>query len=118
MLNLSEKTTMIDEKFSKKSFSDAGLNTPESKKLADQLAQEIQAKIHISITQELNNIVENLNCMGHNLRLYEDIQPGDISYRDDNDEDGSNYECYLRLAVDTIISTGYSHLHKFDSDIS
>jgi hypothetical protein len=36
----------------------------------------------------------------------------DISYRDDW-EDDSGYHCKLRVAVDTVISTGYSH---FDTD--
>jgi hypothetical protein len=104
---------MIDDTFSKESFSTAGLDTPEARSLADQLAKEIQAVIHLTVVKEIDLIIKKLNQMGHNLRLYEDPTPGDISYRDDNDNN-ENYQCYLRIAIDTIISTGYSHLYKFN----
>ena len=109
---------MINHDFSKKSFECAGLDTDQSKKLAEQLSQEIQKALHLVVAEELDNIVKTLNQMGHNLNLYEPPKPGDICYRDDNDENETdNYQCFLRIAVDTIISTGYSHLYKFDNEI-
>lgn len=99
---------MIDDNFSAASFAAKGLNTKQSLELAHQLGAEIQDELHAVITDHLLKIVERLNAMGHNLKLYVPPVPGDISYRDDW-EDDSGYHCKLRVAVDTIISTGYSH---------
>lgn len=99
---------MIDDRFSAASFAAKGLNTKQSLELAYELRTEIQDELHTVITDHLFKIVERLNAMGHNLKTYEPPVPGDISYRDDW-EDDSGYHCKLRVGVDTIISTGYSH---------
>lgn len=85
-----------------------GLNTKQSLKLAHELATEIQDELHAVISDHLLKIVGRLNAMGHNLKFYDPPVPGDIHYRDDW-EDGSGYHCKLRVAVDTVISTAYSH---------
>jgi hypothetical protein len=103
---------MIDERFSASSFAAKGLNTKQSCELAYELGTEIQDELQAVITDHLLKIVERLNAMGHNLKLFDPRVPGDISYRDDW-EDDSGYHCKLRVAVDTVISTGYSH---FDTD--
>lgn len=100
---------MLDERFSAEAFAVCGLNTKQSLQLAKDLASEIQNELHIAITSKLLNIVERLNGMGHNLKLYGPPIPGDISYRDAV-EDESGYHCKLRVGVDTVISTGYAHL--------
>jgi hypothetical protein len=99
---------MIDERFSAASFAAKELNTKQSLELAYELETEIQDELHAVITDHLHKIVARLNAMGHNLKLFDPPAPGDISYRDDW-EDDSGYHCKLRVAVDTIISTGYSH---------
>jgi hypothetical protein len=99
---------MIDDKFSAASFAAKGLNTKQSLELAYELGTEIQDELHAVITDHLLKIVGRLNAMGHNLKPYEPPVPGDISYRDDW-EDDSGYHCKLRVAVGTVISTGYSH---------
>jgi hypothetical protein len=99
---------MIDDRFSAASFVATGLNTKQSRELAYELGNEIQEELHAVITERLLKIVGRLNAMGHDLKLYDPPVPGDISYRDDR-EDEAGYHCKLRVAVDTVISTGYSH---------
>jgi hypothetical protein len=99
---------MIDDRFSAASFAAKGLNTKQSLELAYELGTEIQDELHAVITDHLLKIVGRLNAMGHNLKLFDPPVPGDISYRDDWKDD-SGYHCKLRVAVDTVISTGYSH---------
>jgi hypothetical protein len=99
---------MIDDRFSAASFGAKGLNTKQSLELAYELEAEIQDELHAVITDHLHKILGRLNAMGHNLKLFDPLVPGDISFRDDW-EDDSGYHCKLRVAVDTIISTGYSH---------
>jgi hypothetical protein len=100
---------MIDERFSSAAFEAAGLDTREARKLADALAAEIQNQMHGAILASLQTIVDRLNAMGHELQPYGPAVPGDISFRDDKGT-GEADDCKLRVAVDTIISTGYSHL--------
>ncbi|NER33008.1 MAG: hypothetical protein F6J93_02830 [Oscillatoria sp. SIO1A7] len=62
-----------------------------------------------AIQPALESIVIRLNKMGHNLTLDRERAPGEISYRDVSGSDGEN-SCKLRVAVDTVISTGYADL--------
>jgi hypothetical protein len=103
---------MIDEKFSAEAFAARGLNTKQSLELANDLADEIQIELHTIIAEHLEIIVSRLIEMGHQLKLYEVPRPGDISYHDAADSE-RGYQCKLRIGVDTVISTGYSH---FDTD--
>ena len=64
-------------------------------------------EIHSVLMPTMNKIIDELNKRGHQLTFYEDPIPGDIAYRH-QDGDG---QMGLRIGVDTIISTGYSHLY-------
>lgn len=99
---------MIDEKFSAKAFLQKGLDTSASKELASLLAEEIQRELHKAIEPAFKAIIERLNSMGHNLKPYVEASPGEISFRDDGDT-SKGYQCKLRVAADTVISTGYAH---------
>ena len=103
---------MIDERFSAEVFAAKQLNTKQSLDLAHDLATEIQEELHSIIADHLHKIIVRLNAMGHKLTLYETPVPGDISYHDAT-QDESGYHCKLRVGVDTVVSTGYSH---FDID--
>lgn len=100
---------MIDEKFSLASFEACGLNTKEGEKLAELLADEIQKELHKVIETQVLKIIDQLNTMGHCLKLEYPSIPGDISFRDDGTNE-KGYYCKLRVGIDTIISTGYAHL--------
>jgi hypothetical protein len=99
---------MIDERFSAKSFEDLGIDSDLARRLAEELAEEVNAELHGVIEPALRGIVEQLNVMGHDLKV-EELNPGSLSFRDDL-EDSGEYRCKLRLAVDTVVSSGYAHL--------
>lgn len=104
---------MIDERFSASSFASRQLDSEAARELADSLAEEVQAEVHRVVFAHFSKIIENLNAMGHSLRPEFDPIPGNISYRDDwKDELG--YHCKLRVALDTVVSTGYAHLRDED----
>jgi hypothetical protein len=100
---------MVDERFSAKAFEKCGLDSQAARDLADLLADEIQQEVHEVIKERILGIVERLNKMGHDLKPLHLPVPGDISYRDDW-EDDSGYHCKLRVAFDSVVSTGYAHL--------
>jgi hypothetical protein len=100
---------MIDDRFSAESFISFGIDTNESQKLADSLAAEIAKELHEIVNAKVIEIVEKLNSMGHSLQPEYEAKIGDISFRDDFFEN-EIYQCKLRLGIDTVISTGYSHL--------
>ncbi|MCX7420962.1 MAG: hypothetical protein NT013_15680 [Planctomycetia bacterium] len=111
---------MIDDRFSKSEFESLGRDSAEARKLADLLAGEVLHELHEVLAAKLDQIVIRLNAIGHSLRAYELPCPGDVSFRDDR-EVATTYECDLRLAVDVVVSTGYSHLtqtscHDEDDD--
>ncbi len=107
---------MIDEKFSAEAFISSGIDTDESQKLADLLAEEVAKELHEIINAKVVEIVEKLNSMGHSLAPEYKDKIGDISFRDDSLEN-EKYQCKLRLGVDTVISTGYSHLIDLENFI-
>ncbi len=100
---------MIDERFSAEAFISFGIDTDEAQNLAELLAEEVANELHEVVTAKVIEIVKKLNSMGHSLKSEYESKVGDISFRDDSFEDGK-YQCKLRLGVDTVISTGYSHL--------
>ena len=104
---------MIDERFSASSFASCQLDSQAARELADSLAEEIQAEMHRVVFGHFSKIIENLNAMGHSLRPEFEAVPGDISYRDDW-KDESGYHCKLRVALNTVVSTGYAHLSNED----
>ena len=104
---------MIDQRFSKTEFERRGLDTPAAKELADALATAVLEELRSDLRQSMERIVRELNAGGHNLRLYADAAPGELEFRDDQDS-GPAYRCALRLALDSIASTGYAHLAKVE----
>ena len=105
---------MIDARFSAEAFQELGCDTVAARGRADILAEEVYQQLHRVIEQEMQEIVRKLNSMGHQLKLRasspgDNTFPGDVDYGDDwTDEQGHHYR--LRLAVTTVVSTGYAHL--------
>lgn len=104
---------MIDERFASGAFEACGLDTEAARDLADLLADEIQKEMHEVVLVQFAKVVERLNAMGHALKPEYPPMPGDLSYRDDW-EDDSGYHCKLRVGFDCVVSTGYAHLFKPD----
>ena len=96
----------IDNHFSKSAFVTESKQEPALMNLAGALEAEIQAELHEVILSKIREIVGRLNAMGHRLEEYTPPTPGDISFRDEVEEDGT-YTCLLRLGVDTIVSVGF-----------
>ena len=92
-------------KYSNELFEAAGLDSAAARKLADQLAADVAQEVHVVVLPKLQELVAGLRSVGHQLQPYEDIRIGDVSYRDEP----SPGMCRLRLACDTVISTGYAH---------
>ena len=108
---------MIDQRFSAASFASKGLDSEEARELADLLADEIQKEMHTVIEVHFLEIIKRLNAMGHALKPEYPPVPGDISYRDDL-ENETEYNCKLRVGFDTVVSVGYAHLIKCDEETS
>ena len=89
------------ESYSEKNFTSC--SPEQARSLSDQLQHDVSASLHGVILTALQEIVKQLNAVGHNLTPYDEIRPGDISYRDES----SDAQCQLRLGCDTIISVGY-----------
>lgn len=101
---------MIDTRFSLKAFGKAeDCQGEKTQHLAELLGDEIQKELDAVIKPALERTVIKLNKMGHNLTLETEPAPGEISYRDVSGSDGEN-SCKLRVAVDTVVSTGYADL--------
>jgi len=107
---------MVDKRFSSAAFEACGLDSDAARKLADLLADEIQKELHKMLTAKLLIIIERLNGMGHRLKLAYPPVPGEISYSDEW-EDETGYHCKMRVALDTVVSTGYAHLIMADDDV-
>jgi hypothetical protein len=103
---------MVDERFSYNAFEARGLDTQAARDLADVLADEIQQEMHNLIVEHFLTIIERLNQMGHKLKPLYPPRPGDFAYRDDW-EDESGYHCKLRVAWDSVVSTGYAHMRDY-----
>ena len=105
---------MIDDRFSSAAFEALGLDTSEARERADLLADEVYRQVYPVVEARMREIVNQLNAMGHNLHFAGstpgDISyPGEVDYRDErSDAEGCHYR--LRLAVNTVVSTGYAHL--------
>ncbi len=96
----------IDERFSLAEFRVAGSGTSAARRLADNLEQEVERRLHDVTIKAFEEIVADLNRLGHNLKEYTPLVPGDIAFRDD-EELNSGYLCRLRLGVDTVTSVGF-----------
>lgn len=93
-------------RYSKEDFLAEHASDPNARHLADALTADVQRILHEVISTAVGQIVEELNSRGHNLSNYEEPVPGIVALRDDVG-DGANYECDLRLAVDTVVSVGF-----------
>lgn len=94
------------DKYSQEQFEALGVSTPEGRVLADQLQDDVCQELHKVILPKFKEIVSKLNARGHSLDPYDEIQPGEIAYRDEPSEG----QCRLRLACDTVVSAGYAHV--------
>ncbi len=91
------------EKYSKSEFESLTAHPAAARRLADQLQDDVLQEVHEAVYTAFLRVVDSLNAKGHDLRLYEEISPGDIAYRDQVEG-----HCNLRLACDVAISAGYS----------
>jgi hypothetical protein len=96
----------IDSRFSRRQFQFELENRKGSRDLSDELAAEVLAMLHEAVEVRFNEIVEQVNQLGHHLRAYHEPQPGEIHFRDDHESNGA-YECDLRMAVDVVVSVGF-----------
>jgi hypothetical protein len=96
----------IDSRFSKQQFLFELENRKGTSDLPDQLAAEVLGLLHEAVQSRFNEIVEQVNQLGHHLRAYSEPQPGEIAFRDDRESNGE-YVCDLRLAVDVVVSVGF-----------
>ncbi|HEY3041901.1 MAG TPA: hypothetical protein VGJ66_24450 [Pyrinomonadaceae bacterium] len=110
------KEIMDFEKYSKLQFDSRGVDSSAARQLANELQDDVAKEIHDSVLATFLKVVEGLNAQGHNLQPYDEISVGDISFRDERIEG----QCLLRLACDSIISSGYSHTitpHEAEAEI-
>jgi len=96
------------DKYTSGNFAALGLNTPESEKLAADLAAEVLGALHQAILPTFERIVDEFNARGHAMTLWNASEQGEVAYRHEIG-DGENG---LRLAFDIVISSGYSHLSR------
>ena len=89
------------EKYSKQRFELLGLDTPDARKLADDLQGDVNEEIHPAVRDALLNVIDQLKVQGHKVSVIDD-RPGDISFHDGN-------QCRLRLGCNVVISAGYGH---------
>ena len=93
------------EKYSKRRFEKLVLNSSAARKLADDLQEDVAKEMHGAVLAAFEQIVSKLDAQGHNLTPYDEIEVGDIAYRDEPEGE----PCYLRLGCDVVISAGYGH---------
>jgi hypothetical protein len=105
---------MVDERFSEERFFSFGVDTNEARRLADELAVEIQAELHAVVSLKISEIIERLNSMGHSL-FPDKIAPGDISYIDLRHDVKGQEQYRLRVGFDSVVSTGYAHMLSAES---
>jgi hypothetical protein len=92
-------------KYSKQQFAERGIDSLAAGELADKLQNDLAEELHTVVSVTFQKIIDALNAQGHNLVLYGEAKVGDISFRDEPQED----HCFLRLACDIVISAGYAN---------
>ena len=115
---------MINQKYSAVAFEKLGFDSEGSNLLLDELEASIRSEVHEITSKYLNELVSDLNRLGHDLRLVDSWSdnpklPVSVSFRDEKYVEGE-YRCKLRIALDTVISLGYpdlSHDHDSSSDL-
>jgi hypothetical protein len=85
LLRYSEKS-MDFEKYSKQNSILCGVNLDTTRKLADDLQNDVNKEIHTAVLTAFLNVIEKLNTLGHHLTPYDEISPGEISFRDEPTE--------------------------------
>jgi len=96
------------EKYSKQRFESS--DAASARELADGLQDDVVKEIHDAVYEAFLKVIEALNDRGHKLTPYEEIRPGDLSFRDEPVEG----QWCLRLACDVVISAGYSDMRTAD----
>jgi hypothetical protein len=92
------------KKYSQSEFDSLALDAAATRRLADELEDEVMQEIHEAVSTVFLSVIDALNREGHALKLDGEILSGEIAYRDEPMEG----ECKLRLACDVIVSAGYS----------
>ncbi len=108
---MSKRHRFDPQRYSKVAFDAHGLDTEESGRLAEQLAQDVLTEVTRAASNRLAELVGELNAAGHQLVRYESA-PGDIEYRDTLQGD----PCALRLGLFITVSSGYAHLIDADGE--
>jgi hypothetical protein len=104
---------MIDERYSAAAFEAAGVDTRQAAELAAALQQEVLTELETPIREHLLRIIDRLNGMGHDLHPYTPLVAGELTFRDEAGQEGTeSYRCRLRLALDYLVSAGYAHLRN------
>ncbi|OCQ99108.1 hypothetical protein BCD64_24070 [Nostoc sp. MBR 210] len=93
------------QNFSINAFDKNTLNNESKDAIREKLATKIQQEIHQVVLQKFQNIVENLNFMGHNLHPDGEQEICDLSYRDD--WENASYNCKLRVSFVGVVSVSY-----------
>ena len=114
---------MLSDEFSYDSFNKLGLDSDEARTLADKLEMAVTKEFHDVLEKKMNEIIKQLNDMGHSMKPFEhDLEEDfiDFEYRDHNDSSipdlQSDYVCKLRLGLSLVISAGFGHLIDFDEN--
>ncbi|NEZ65248.1 hypothetical protein D0962_21130 [Leptolyngbyaceae cyanobacterium CCMR0082] len=100
---------VLDNRFSSAEFSKLGLNSKISRKRADLLSKEIEQRISKKIRSKVQAIVCQLNSVGHSISFCEEDN-NCYMYEQNVDSPDAKEIKGLRIAVDYMVSTGYSHL--------
>lgn len=98
---------MIDERFAAAEFENEKGDRRALRVRADMLQDEIAEELNQVLVPAIEAIIQKLNHLGHNLRPYDTGEPGHIAFRDDEDGE-TGYDCKLRVAYDSTVSTGYA----------
>lgn len=95
---------MVDERFSSSRFEQAGFGTDEARSLCKELQTAIHAELDRSIQSAIQEVVNKLNAMGHNLELVEPVAAGECVFREPM-ATGQGHK--FLVGLDTVISVGY-----------
>jgi hypothetical protein len=106
---------MIDERFSRREFERRGRDSEAAADLARELQLAVQQELLPTLKEASARIVARLNAMGHELQL-QGAEAGDLEmplsivYRHEYETADGEVVCYLRLALDLVVSAAYARL--------
>jgi hypothetical protein len=98
----------IGDAFSREQFEDICKTQEERAVKAKALGKIIGNLLTNEMTPCMNQIIERLNSMGHDLRVYDEGEC-ELNFRDDEGA-GDNYFCRLRIGFDYIVSAAYNEI--------